>query len=293
MECWTQLLSSYHPGKIHKSPEIPTNPKICLNLMCFFVVKVGKLDSPKGSCSIGCELFVLVLSGDRRMSKRTGKDHLFWWQIQPRWHEHLDFYFVFSNVRFTLPKTNGFAFGRSPGPKRETHLFTNQPQGFRCKLLVSGSGSWWNLISCLSHCYHHVPSPAMRQWPGGWIRCLCAGGLSGVVFPIELDGGYVETMPNYEKYHLSYCSIELGCYQVPILNLPSIELCFDRFWGPFTLTMPSRDALLHWNMLCNFCGFPWYKGSSIWSTASWFNMILPTRNSWSTQDMIEKDIRII
>lgn len=89
------------------------------------------------------------------------------------------------------------------------------------------------------------------------------------------------------------CTIELGCYQVPILNLPSIELCFDRFWGPFTLTMPSRDALLHWNMLCNFCGFPWYKSSSIWSTASWFKMMLSTRNSWSTQDMIEKNLRII
>ena len=100
MECWTQLLSSYHPGKIHQYPEIPTNPKVCLNLMLFLCCQGGIWTPLEGPVLLAAP-FDLVLSGDRRMSKRTGKDHLFWGQIQPRWHEHLDFDFFFKCQVYT------------------------------------------------------------------------------------------------------------------------------------------------------------------------------------------------
>ena len=41
-----------------------------------------------------------------------------------------------TEISDTLPKTNSSHLGRRPKPKKETHL--NQPQCFRCELLVSG-----------------------------------------------------------------------------------------------------------------------------------------------------------
>ena len=114
----------------------------------FFVVKVRYGLPPGASCSIGCEFFVLVLSGDRRMSKRTGKDHLFWWQIQPRWHEHLDFYFVFSNVRFTLPKTNSSHLIGGLAPKGNSSFHQPTP-GFQVQAV-----SFRECILMESHRHH-------------------------------------------------------------------------------------------------------------------------------------------
>ena len=162
-----------------------------------------------------------VLSGDRRMSKRTGKNYLFCGQVQPRWHEHLDVQLLdFKVVRFKrTQKLRVRTPGRRPGPQSLKVIWTNPSVESHCH-------------HCYRH-YHHQPWGNGPEDESG-----ASARLSWVVS--HPSGCEICVKPWSKSWYWWSCD-------APVAH---IELCFDRFWGPFTLTMPSRDALLHWSMLC-------------------------------------------